>query len=326
MIIFRKAIFKKKVLSVSIGVALIVGFFGANFAMGGAIIDKLQTTIKNEIGAGKPILDLQDIVFEGNTVSIVIGIETLVIEIGEEGELQYYDGNHNIIETKVTNREKDNVVSFLDTRYKEINSYLIIEGPLIKVYANHTSLNLYALDDNTFRLVGLRGELTNKVEKPESLGFVDKEKIGSSRGYIWSRTLPLLKDALVWGYGPDNFTIAFPQDDYIGKIRAFSGDPNIIVDKPHNMYLQIATNTGVLSLIAFLVLAGIYVIQSFITYVKIEKNFMTFAGAAIFLAICGYLVTNFFNDSVVGIAPIFWVLLGLGFICNKMVRNQNASV
>jgi F0F1-type ATP synthase assembly protein I len=53
---------------------------------------------------------------------------------------------------------------------------------------------------------------------------------------------------------------------------------------------------------------------------------MTFAGAAIFLAICGYLVTNFFNDSVVGIAPIFWVLLGLGFICNKMVRKQNASV
>ena len=106
LIIFRKAIFKKKVLSVSIGVALIVGFFGANFAMGGAIIDKLQTTIKNEIGAGKPILDLQDIVFEGNTVSIVIGIETLVIEIGEEGELQYYDGNHNIIETKVTNRRR----------------------------------------------------------------------------------------------------------------------------------------------------------------------------------------------------------------------------
>jgi O-antigen ligase len=204
--------------------------------------------------------------------------------------------------------------------------YLIVEGPLIKVYSKHTSFNLYALDDDTFRLVGLRGELINKVEKPETLGFTDKEKIGSSRGYIWSRTIPLLKDSFIKGFGPDNFAIAFPQDDYIGKIRAFSGGANMIVDKPHNMYLQIATNTGVLSLIAFLALAGIYAIQSFITYVKIEKNFMTYAGAGIFLAICGYLVTNFFNDSVVGIAPIFWVLLGLGFICNKMVRKQNASV
>ncbi len=325
LIIFRKEIFKRKWIPITVAAGVIIAFVGVNLATGGAVVSRIKGEVKNAFD-GAPSFDLQDIIFKDNSVAIVTGTETLVIEIDEEGKLQCYDTNHHNIETRIVEREKDYVIRFLDTRYGEMYRYLIVEGPLIKVYSKHTSFNLYALDDDTFRLVGLRGELINKVEKPETLGFTDKEKIGSSRGYIWSRTIPLLKDSFIKGFGPDNFAIAFPQDDYIGKIRAFSGGANMIVDKPHNMYLQIATNTGILSLIAFLALAGIYAIQSFITYVKIEKNFMTYAGAGIFLAICGYLVTSFFNDSVVGIAPIFWVLLGLGFICNKMVRNQNASV
>lgn len=325
LIIFRKEIFKRKWIPITVAAGVIIAFFGVNLATGGAVVSRIKGEVKNAFD-GAPSFDLQDIIFKDNSVAIVTGTETLVIEIDEEGELQYYDGNHNIIETKVTNREKDYVIRFIDERYNEKYHYLIIEGSLIKVYQKHAFFELYTMQDGSIQFIGLRGELIDTIEKPENLGFAGKERLGSSRGYIWSRSLPLLGNTFFKGYGPDNYSLAFPQNDYIGKIRAFSGGANMIVDKPHNMYLQIATNTGVLSLIAFLVLAGIYAIQSFITYVKIEKNFMTFAGAAIFLAICGYLVTNFFNDSVVGIAPIFWVLLGLGFICNKMVRNQNASV
>ncbi len=159
----------------------------------------------------------------------------------------------------------------------------------------------------------------------ESLGFKDKEKLGSGRGYIWSRTLPLLKNSLIWGYGPDNFTIEFPQDDYIGKIRTSYDGSNRIIDKPHNMYLQLATNTGVLSLLAFLVLSGFYIVQSLSTYIQInKKNHISFFGAGIFIAIFGYLVASFFNDSVAGVTPVFWVLLGIGFVCNQLVRNRQS--
>lgn len=51
---------------------------------------------------------------------------------------------------------------------------------------------------------------------------------------------------------------------------------------------------------------------------------MQLAGAGIFVGITGYLITGLFNDSVVGIAQIFWVLLGLGFLCNKLIRNQQS--
>jgi hypothetical protein len=54
------------------------------------------------------------------------------------------------------------------------------------------------------------------------------------------------------------------------------------------------------------------------------KGFLQFTGAGIFVGVSGYLITGFLNDSVVGIAPIFWVLLGLGFLCNKLIRNQQS--
>ena len=50
--------------------------------------------------------------------------------------------------------------------------------------------------------------------------FTSHESFASSRGYIWSRTIPLLKETLFIGTGADTFVIAFPQDDYIGKINS----------------------------------------------------------------------------------------------------------
>lgn len=323
LIIFRKAIFKRKVLSISIVVVLIVGFFGANFATGGIVTDKIQSKVKNAIGVDSPFFDLQDIIFEDNTVSIVSGTETLVIEIDEEGKLQYYDSFHNTLKPLIYNREEDYVVNFSDEAYKNAYRYLIIEDSLIKIYPQYAFFQIYAMPDNTFKLVGIKGELVDRIKKPETIGFTNKERIGSARGYIWSRTFPLLKNSLIWGCGPDSFAIEFPQDDYIGKIRGFYDGTNMVVDKPHNMYLQVATNTGVLSLLAFLVLAGFYVVQSLSTYIHInKKNHTALFGAGIFLAICGYLVASFFNDSVVGVAPVFWVLLGIGFVCNQLVRSN----
>ena len=70
--------------------------------------------------------------------------------------------------------------------------------------------------------------------------------------------------------GADTFAMYFPQADYAGKynIGYFSDTRNVIVDKPHNMYLGIAVNTGVISLIAVLCIFGLYLIDSFKIYRK----------------------------------------------------------
>jgi hypothetical protein len=41
-------------------------------------------------------------------------------------------------------------------------------------------------------------------------------------------------------------------------------------------------------------------------------EFMPAAGLACFAAFCGYAAAGLFNDSNIAVAPVFWVLLGLG--------------
>ena len=50
-------------------------------------------------------------------------------------------------------------------------------------------------------------------EPPIAACLKGKELIGSMRGYIWSRTIPILPHYLVLGAGPDCFLYEFPQDD-----------------------------------------------------------------------------------------------------------------
>ena len=60
-----------------------------------------------------------------------------------------------------------------------------------------------------------------------------------------------------------------------------------------------------------------YLFDSFRLYAMRRKyDNQQIVGAAVALAIIGYLSTGFFNDSIVSVAPIFWVLLGVGLATN----------
>jgi len=159
------------------------------------------------------------------------------------------------------------------------------------------------------------------LEEAASIGFEGYERLGSSRGYIWSRTLPLLKETIFIGHGPDTYAMYFPQSDVIGKLKFFS-TPKMIVDKPHNLYLQIAVNTGILSLLALLWLWGKYLLSSLFLYFNPDlKNWQDRLGIALMAAVTAYLTAGFFNDSVISVAPVFWILLGLGISLNLLVED-----
>lgn len=174
---------------------------------------------------------------------------------------------------------------------------------------------VFVYQDSKLYLKGIQGHLF-PLTKVEHWGFSGYERLGSSRLYIWSRTIPLLKKTFFIGHGADSFAMYFPQQDVVGKLKYFN-DPAILVDKPHNLYLQIAINTGVLSLLALLVLWLSYLAQSINLYFKASFNcWEQKTGLAVMLAIAAYLMAGFFNDSVVSVAPIFWILLGIGIRIN----------
>lgn len=157
------------------------------------------------------------------------------------------------------------------------------------------------------------------VRPVESFGFRGFESFGSGRGYIWSRTLPLLKKTVFLGYGPDTFIEFFPNHDCIGKLLHLSSGLEKDVDKPHSFYLQTALHSGCLSLFVLFGLFFRYINVS----IKVAKNsnlerFEFIFSRSVFAGILAYLIAMLFNDGVVSVAPIFWSFLGLGILANEM--------
>lgn len=141
----------------------------------------------------------------------------------------------------------------------------------------------------------------------------------SGRGYIWSKSVPLLKKYLFLGCGPDTYTFVFPHTDYISA--NYNGYENQIITKPHSMYLQTAIQTGMVSLIAWLVFYVWYFVDSFRLYFR--REYVAFSeklGVGIMIATASYMISGIANDSNPSVAPIYWGLLGIGIAANTIVR------
>ncbi|MCH5272894.1 MAG: O-antigen ligase family protein [Lachnospiraceae bacterium] len=149
----------------------------------------------------------------------------------------------------------------------------------------------------------------------ESALFKDRQSSFSHRGFIWSRTLPLLKDHIFLGSGPDTFLLAYPQEDYL--MMRTNGFEHQVMTKPHSLYLQVGVQTGVLSLLCLLVFYGWYAIWCIRLYCF--RNLSTKAeglGIAAFIGSIGYMISAISNDSMVVTAPVFWGMIGLGIAAN----------
>lgn len=168
------------------------------------------------------------------------------------------------------------------------------------------------------------------LETPKTFGFSGMEKLGSGRGYIWSRSLPKIMERPILGFGPETFPLAFPQNDYVGKYIAY-GTTNMFVDKAHNLYLQIAISTGLLSLAVFIILVGANFKNGFEVFrqnknqLDFEKNFDHILLYAFTVSIFSYLVASFFCDSNVHVSVVFWVILGLSFSLKDQLKVEKIT-
>lgn len=306
VICFRKRIFRNRII-IAVSVAVVL-------AASGFIAYKVLP----DIITGAPEYYLEDIVLENNTAKIISSTETLVIRF-DDPNLTFHDENGNKLEIDVSNKDNITAIAFKNPVYR--NYTVEISGDYMRIKNKGVEFYLRIKPDSLV-LVGPGGKEVKDITKPSALNVKGFERAGSARIYIWSRTVPMLKNTVILGSGPDTFAIEFPQDDYIGKINAY-GTTNMIVDKPHNIYLQIAVNTGIMSLLAFLAIIIVYIAAGAKTYLAGNNgsNIATY-GTAIFVGICSYLVTGLFNDSVLGVSPIFWVLLGAGFACSKAIAAE----
>ena len=332
IIIFWKLVLKKwKSILITI-ISLLIICIGLNFVTKGSIFNRLPylvsdiTTIFNDTSDFnyKDHIPVKDIKTLDKTIEIIFQNDSLKIALGDgqytfknsKDEVIEFDRNKNILTT--ANEAFKNVsFSFGKLSDKSTRS----DGLLMSINGKETFM-FKLQDDNSLQLIDPSTQKDIILEDPEAIGFKGKEKLGSARGYIWSRSLPLLKENLILGSGPDSFIYRFPQNDLLGKYYAYE-DPNTTVDKPHNLYLQIALNEGLIALIAFLAIIIIYIVDSLKLYAfKNDYDKSHIIGIGTCLGVIGYLFAGIFNDSVVSVAPVFWIVLGVGVAINYLNRKE----
>nr|MDE7193670.1 O-antigen ligase family protein [Oscillospiraceae bacterium] len=339
---FRLILKRWKIALASLGAAVLL-VVGGNLITEGAFFRRVSTLLGDMVQVVAPAEEKTDL-FDTLPVREIIhnkdGSVTLVTQ-GDEMNISFSESEYRYVFTdkgggEISVSDNSGLISTADERYSRIS---------FDVYGSSESLSdgsvMYMRFDNntrsvlTFVLFGgknihlVDNKIADRIEpiNAEHIGFEGKELVGSSRGYIWSRTIPLLKNCILIGYGADTFAYVFPQQDFLAKYYSYAEGFHITVDKPHNLYLQIFISNGLVALIAFLGICLFYLVDCVRLY-ALKKEYRTeqIYGAAVMLAIVGYLTAGMFNDSVVSVAPMFWILLGVGCALNTINRRLDKNI
>jgi hypothetical protein len=277
-------------------------------------------------GSLKPMIDY--IVTKEQSIELSINNNPLTINAlhGKAGEIPVIsvaDGQGNAIPLQQI-EGKPGVFSLEDERFSAYLtlSYLRTEKDYYLIMSTQQTQWKFFVGEDEIYYYSNAGRPVSLYDVPH-FGFEDNPNFGSWRGYIWSRSFPLLKDTFFAGTGADTYPAVFPQEDFAGKYSTSTRDRrDIIVDKPHNMYLHMAIGTGWVSLFAMLGLFGVYIVQSIRLFRKsaYESDYIPYLGAGIFLGVLGFLAAAMVNDSTVSVMPMFYTLLGLGISINMMLK------
>ena len=147
-----------------------------------------------------------------------------------------------------------------------------------------------------------------------SNGVENNKHLFTDRGYVWFHTTQLIKGNHFMGYGPDNLYYAFPQES--PDAQQYSGGQ--LFDKPHNMYLQMAFDTGLIGSVGFIYLLIMYLL-ALVKSGEVEPESMKWVYTrASILVVVAYMVQGMVNDNHLSIQPILYTVLGVGMaISNK---------
>jgi putative inorganic carbon (HCO3(-)) transporter len=136
---------------------------------------------------------------------------------------------------------------------------------------------------------------------------------------IWKHSIQMVEDFPLFGVGIGSFNLAFPKysSGYQWEKTSFS---------PHNWFLQIATELGLIGLYAFLWILG----TIFIKGLHIIRGKQNFVKLGIWFGIMGFVLTFFGDNHLWNIEMqlMFWLLIGLLFVDeagNEMAQTHRKS-
>ncbi len=282
------------------------------------ILEKFARFFEPPVWEGNAISEIQT---GEDRVAITYRGETFCVAYNVDGEeyiqISLFDGTGQEISRSF--QQEENLYIVQDSRFEgfTVKAGTIDGDVALLVHADGLDWCFKKGDDGSYYYYNKFGKWDKINRAPRvATGFLEGRF--EERGTIWSKTLPMLKNNLLLGTGADTYTVTYPQDDYVDK--AYKGTQTQIDVKPHCFYLQVATQSGIPALIAVLVFYLWYFIKSVRLYRKAAfEDGLEIIGAGLLLATFTYMVTAVLNDSTVVVAPVFWVMTGMGTAVNRMV-------
>jgi O-antigen ligase len=140
---------------------------------------------------------------------------------------------------------------------------------------------------------------------------LSKDKTESTRIRLWQTSWNMIKDKPIWGIGLGNFGQLFSQYKVEGKYDNYS--------HPHNDFLNVAVNSGLLGLLAYLYLWAVFLYTSIKTVLKNKKEGFLYsiqlAGVVTMVAfLFASLFQCYYTDAEVNMLVMF--LLGISIVTN----------
>ena len=190
---------------------------------------------------------------------------------------------------------------------------------LLITYLSIFVINKYIFNIKRCELCDLTIEVNEKItNKEDSNKFYS---ISNGRVNIWKKSLNIVKENPINGVGFDNFYLAYYEGINLtevyftsvdGQLKAHKKYPEII-DNAHNVYLHTLVSSGLLGLIPYLILC----LYTFIRGLKSKDNIVIMLLGG-FIA---YSIQAFGNISVIQVAPIYYIIIGL-ILSQKTLTNK----
>ena len=150
-------------------------------------------------------------------------------------------------------------------------------------------------------------DISKKVMQIVPNVYAESQNLVSDPGFIrlgmWEGTVKLIFSSpkvFLIGTGPETFPYAFQK--FRPMSVNYSSEWEYVLNKPHNYYLEVFAEQGVLGLISFLLLFG-YVIK--------KSRFWIVPALAVFFA------TNLFGWPVVSVSLFFWFITAFSEVANS---------
>lgn len=301
------------------GIALVVAIIML-FAFGEITGNTFLKIVSNENAATESddCFEIKDIKLLGNSVQIT-GEEKILVLSHEKGKIVFRDEKGTALKQV---RTEEGTTFEVEGYENLVISGANVAGQIkgvakcVMIDAGYQdTIDFFLLEDGTFSGVGQGGAIVKDIgDAGISESLKKYYRIFTGRGYAWVNSLPILKDTLLIGKGPGNFAFHFKHFDYVGMLATHKSTKQI-VDKPHNAYIQYATEVGLPAAIAFFgIFAGILLKSIKVIWKKREEkqfleNSVIHIGAIV--SIMGFLICSIINDSMITVTPTACMIAGL---------------